>query len=138
MGETGRSTEPRADERVTELVKRATEQASLLVRDEVRLAAAELAGKGKRAGIGIGSLGGAGLLALYGVAALLAAAVLALTLVLPAWAAALIVGGAVLAVAGTAALVGKQQIARANPPLPQEAKASVKADIAEIKERAKR
>src|SRR6266487_1508312 len=100
MGETGRSTEPRADERVTELVKRAAEQA----------------GKGKRAGIGIGSLGGAGLLALYGVAALLAAAVLALTLVLPSWAAALIVGAA----AGTAALVGKQQIARANPPLPQE------------------
>ena len=62
---------------------------------------------------------------------LIAAAVLGLALVLPAWLAALIVGVVVLAIAGIAALVGKKQLDQA---VPERAVASVKTDVAEIKE----
>ena len=61
-----------------ELVRQAGEQISRLVRDELALAKAELAEKGKRAGVGVGLFGGRGVVALYGVAALLAAVVLGL------------------------------------------------------------
>lgn len=138
MSEVSRNTQRTAEEPVTELVKQASEQISQLVREEVRLAGAELAAKGKRAGIGAGLFGGAGSLACYGVAALLAAAVLALALVLPAWAAALIVGVGLLVLAAIIALSAKRQINRASPPVPEQTTASLKADIAEIKERAKR
>ncbi|HUK72846.1 MAG TPA: phage holin family protein [Streptosporangiaceae bacterium] len=138
MSQVGRGPDRMADEPVGELIKQASEQISRLLRDEMRLARAELAGKGKRAGIGAGLFGGAGMVGFYGAAAILAAAVLALALVLPAWAAALIVGVGLLAVAAAVALVGKRQIAQANPPVPDQATASVKADVAEIRERAKR
>jgi ferric-dicitrate binding protein FerR (iron transport regulator) len=52
------------------LVHDMTQQMSTLVRDEIRLAQAEMTQKGKKAGIGAGLFGGAGLVALYGVAAL--------------------------------------------------------------------
>ena len=54
-----------------ELVTRLSSQISELVRGELALAKAELAQKGKRAGIGAGLAGTAGVLALYGVVALI-------------------------------------------------------------------
>jgi uncharacterized membrane protein YqjE len=112
-----------------ELVQRATEQVSRLVRDELALARAELTQKGKHAGIGIGLFGGGGALALYGLGALVATAILLLDLVLPAWAAALIVGVALFLLAGILALVGKKQVSQAVPPVPQAAVRSVRADV---------
>ncbi len=44
-----------------ELVKRLSEQVSVLVRDELKLAQLEMTRKGKQAGIGAGMLGGSGL-----------------------------------------------------------------------------
>lgn len=104
-----------------------------LVRSELRLAQAELAQKGKRAGIGAGLFGAAGLLAFFGTATLIATAVLALALVLPAWAAALIVAVVLLAAAGVAALRGKSQVAEASPAVPERAVAGIKEDIATVK-----
>jgi putative superfamily III holin-X/uncharacterized protein DUF3618 len=76
----------RSDDRsVAELVSEASEQLSRLVRDEMRLAAAELKQKGKRAGIGAGLFGGAGLFALLSAGALTTSAILALSLVLAGW-----------------------------------------------------
>ena len=46
------------------LVNQLTTQVPELIRSEIRLAQAEMAEKGKRAGIGIGMFSGAGLLAL--------------------------------------------------------------------------
>jgi uncharacterized membrane protein YqjE len=127
------------DERSTgELVQQLSEQVSRLVREELRLAQLELAHKGKRAGIGAGLFGGGGLLAAYGVAALIAGLTLLLALVLPAWAAALIAGGALLAVSGVLALLGRSQVRGATPPLPRETIDSVKADVDQVKERARR
>jgi hypothetical protein len=121
-----------------ELVKQLTEQVSVLVRDELKLARVEMARKGKQAGLGAGLLGGGGLIALYGVGCLIACAVIGLSHVVAPWLAALIVGAALLAVAGVAALTGKGRIQQAVPPVPAEAAGSVKADIDEIKERARR
>jgi uncharacterized membrane protein YqjE len=112
-----------------ELVQRATEQVSRLVRDELALARAELTEKGKHAGIGIGLFGGGGALALYGLGALIAAVILLLALVMPAWLAALIVAVVLFAVAGILALVGKKQVSQAVPPVPAAAVRSIRADV---------
>ena len=121
-----------------ELVKQVSEQISVLVRDELKLAQLEMTRKGKRAGMGIGMLGGSGLVALYGLGCLIACAIIAISGVLAAWLAALIVGAVLLAVAGVAALIGKGRLQRAAPPVPEETVSSVKADVEEIKERARR
>jgi Flp pilus assembly protein TadB len=129
-----RTGQPLTDRSTADLVKLASEQISHLVRDELRLAQAELARKGKHAGIGIGLFGGAGVLALYAVAGLFATAVLALALVLPAWLACLIVTVALLAVAGLIALVGRIQVKRAASPVPEQTVDSLKEDIGAVAE----
>jgi uncharacterized membrane protein YqjE len=126
-----------SDRSTAELVKQATEQISLLVRDELRLARVELLEKGKHAGIGIGMFGGAGMFTFFGVATLLATAVLLLALVLPAWLAALLVAVALLLIAAVLALVGRSQVRKATPPMPEGAAHSVKADIDAVTEAVK-
>ena len=121
-----------------ELVKRLSEQVSVLVRDELKLAQLEMTRKGKQAGLGAGMLGGSGLIALYGVACLLACAILGLSRVLEPWLAALIVGAALLLVSGVAALLGRARLKKAAPLVPAQATDSVKADVNEIRERAHR
>lgn len=124
---------PQGDPTLGALVTQLSEQSSQLIRDELRLAQAELSAKAKHAGIGLGAFGGAGLLALYGVGILLAAAVLGLATALDAWLAALIVGVVVLVVAGIAALIGKKQVGEATPVVPEKAVAGAKLDVATIK-----
>jgi len=121
-----------------QLIGQLTEQISQLVRNEARLAQAEVSQKAKRLGTGAGLFGGAGLFAFFGLAVLIAAAVLALALVLPGWLAALIVAVVLFAVAGVLALVGKKDVEKGTPPVPSEAIASTKADIATVKESARR
>ena len=121
-----------------ELVARLSEQMSLLVRDEMRLARLEMTRKGKAAGFGIGMMGGGGVIALYGVGCLLACAIIAISGVISAWLAALIVGAALLLVAGIAALIGRGRLRRATPPVPQQAVGSVRADVEQIRARAHR
>jgi uncharacterized membrane protein YqjE len=127
-----------SDSSVGDLARQLSEQVSRLVRDELRLAQLEMTSKGKRAGLGIGMLGGGSLLAMYGIGCLLAAAILALALAVPAWLAALIVAAAVLAVSAAVALLGKGKLTKATPVVPEQAAQSVKADVEEIKERARR
>ncbi|QFZ18035.1 phage holin family protein [Saccharothrix syringae] len=121
-----------------ELVNRLSEQVSRLARDEIRLAVAEMRTKGRRVGTGAGLLGGAGVLAWFGLGAVIAGLVLLLATVWPAWVSAFVVALAVLAVAGVLALAGRKQIDRGTPPVPEEAIAGVKQDIATVSERAHR
>ncbi|MER7564289.1 phage holin family protein [Streptomyces sp. NPDC048523] len=127
-----------AQEPVGELVQRASQQLSQLVRDEMRLAQAEMTEKGKRFGKGGGLFGGAGLMGVLTLQALVATVIAALSLVMDVWLAALIVTGVLAAVTALMAVLGKQQVRKASPPMPEKAVDGVKADVAEIKERAQR
>jgi len=130
---------PTVHERSTgDLVKLLSEQVTVLVRDELKLAQVEMSRKGKQAGLGAGMLGGGGLIALYGVGCLIACAIIAISGVLSAWLAALIVGAALLAAAGAAALFGKGRLQKSTPPVPKQAVAGIKTDVDVIKERARR
>lgn len=129
---------PSEDRSTGELVKQLSEQVSALVREEVKLAQLEMTRKGKQFGVGAGMISGGGLISLYGVGCLIACAVLAISEALAAWLSALIVGLVLLAVAGIAAQAGKRRLKTAVPPVPVETVDSVKADVAEIKERAQR
>lgn len=125
-----------SDASLPELIKQLSEQSSRLARQEVELAKAELAFKGKRAGIGIGMFGGAGAFGFYGLGVLIAAAVLALATAVAAWLAALIVAVVLAAIAGILALQGKSKVQQATPPVPEEATESVKEDVQYAKTRA--
>lgn len=125
---------PVAEQSTAELVQRASEQISRLVRDELALAKAELTEKGKHAGIGIGLFSGSGVFALYGTGALVATLIIVFDLFLPLWLAALIITVALFAIAGVLALIGKSQMTKATPPEPMAAIASVKADVDEVKQ----
>ena len=126
------------DSSAGDLVKQMSEQVSRLIRDELKLAEIEMTRKGARAGRGIVMSGGGGIIAVYGIGCLLAAAVVALATALSAWLAAVIVGAALLAAAAIAALLGRSQLKKATPPGPAQAVRSVKADIREIRARARR
>ncbi|WP_026533683.1 phage holin family protein [Arthrobacter sp. H14] len=119
---------------VSELVTQLSEQTTRLVRDEMRLAQAELKEKGKHAGVGAGLFGGAGLIAFFGGATLITTIILALALLIPAWFSALIVTVALFIIAGIAALIGKKQVKKAVPPAPERTMDNVKADVNEVKE----
>lgn len=121
-----------------DLVKMMSEQVSVLIRDEMKLAQLEMTSKGKQAALGAGMFGASGVVAVYGVGCLLACAIIAISGVVAAWLAALIVGAALLAAAACAALLGRRRLQKAAPPVPEQAVADVKADIEEIKERAHR
>jgi uncharacterized membrane protein YqjE len=126
------------NESTSDLVQRAAEQISRLVRDELALAKAELTEKGKHAGIGVGLFGGGGVLAAYAVGTLIVAVVLLLAEAMPAWVAALIVGVALLAVAGVLALLGRKQVRRAVPPTPVKAAEGVRADVRTVTDAVRR
>lgn len=125
-------------EPVGELVQRASQQLTELVRCELRLAQAEMKEKGKRYGKGGGLFGGAGLVGFLMLQALVATVIAALAVVLPVWAAALIVTAVLGVIAAVMALTGKREAAQAAPPTPELTVENVKADVAEIKESAKR
>jgi hypothetical protein len=130
---------PALHERSTgDLVKLLSEQVSVLVRDELKLAQVEMTRKGKQAGVGAGMLGSGGLIALYGVGCLIACAVIALSAVVAAWLAALLVGAALLIIAAAVALIGKGRLQKATPPVPDQAVARIKTDMDVIREKARR
>jgi len=131
-------TRPAAAASTGDLVKALSEQMSTLVRSEIQLAQVEVKEKGKKLGLGAGLFGGAGAIALYAVNALIATVIIVLDLFLPLWLAALIVTVVLFVIAAVLALVGKKEVQQAAPPVPQEAIASTKKDLATVKEAARR
>ncbi|WP_208036951.1 phage holin family protein [Streptomyces cyanogenus] len=134
----GRSTDRSDQEPVSELVQRASQQLTELVRGELRLAQAEMKQKGKRYGKGGGLFGGAGVVGFLMLQALVATVIAALAVPLPVWAAALIVTAVLGVIAAVMAISGRKQIDQAAPPTPEQTIENVKADVAEIKESAHR
>jgi hypothetical protein len=122
---------------IAELMRQLSDQSSKLARQEVELAKAELTEKGRSLGIGLGEFGAAGLVGVLALGALTAALILALSEAVDGWLAALVVTVVYLAVAGVLALAGKRRAEEATPAAPERATASVKQDVAAIKEGAK-
>jgi membrane protein len=118
-----------------ELVRRLSDRTRTLARQELELAQAELAQKGRRAGIGAGMLGGAGLIGVLLAGAATALAIVALALALAAWLAALIVAVALGAAAGALALAGRAQARRATPPPPKETVETMREDVEWVRTR---
>src|SRR5688572_12217280 len=114
---------------VGELLRELSQQTTTLVRQELELAKAELAQKGKRAGVGAGLLTGAGVVGLAAFGALTAALIAALSTAMDTWLAALIVALVYAAVAGALALVGKTRVKEATPPAPEQTIETVKEDV---------
>jgi uncharacterized membrane protein YqjE len=112
-----------------ELFKQLSEELSVLVRQELRLAQAEMTEKGKRAGIGAGMFGGAGLVAVLALGSLTACIVAALSKAMDVWLAALIVTAVYAAVAGVLALAGRERIHEATPAVPEQTIETVKEDV---------
>jgi uncharacterized membrane protein YqjE len=113
---------------IGELVKDLANQTSTLVRQEIKLAQAEVTQKGKVAGKGAGMLAAAAIAALLGLGALTAVLIVALDGAMALWLAALIVTVLWLAIAGVLAMSGKKALERATPPVPQTVE-TVKEDI---------
>jgi uncharacterized membrane protein YqjE len=120
-----------------DLVKQLTQQTSRLVHQEVELAKAELAEKGKQTGIGAGILGGASVLALLGLAALTTAAIAVLAEAMEVWIAALIVAAVYLAVAGILALTGRNRLQETAPMAPEQTIETMKEDVEWARNQAK-
>jgi uncharacterized membrane protein YqjE len=127
-----------ADASTPELISRLSEQSSRLVRDELRLAQAELSEKAKSLGRGAGMFGAAGLVAFFAIATMLTTVILALALAVDAWLAALIVTVVLLGIAGVLIVVARRQVSRGLPATPQKSIESVKQDVETVKESAHR
>jgi uncharacterized membrane protein YqjE len=114
---------------IGELLKQLSEETTRLVHQELELAKAELAQKGKQAGMGAGLFGAAGAIGLLAAAALTACFILALDAVMPAWLAALIVAVVYAAAAAVLALRGRERVKQAIPPVPEQTIETVKEDV---------
>ena len=109
-----------------------------LVKSELEQLKAEVLGKLKAAGIGIGLLIGASAFLFFALAVFTAAAILGLATVLPGWAAALIVGGALVLIAVILVLIGISLLKKGVPPTPETTIESVKQDVNALKGTGKR
>ena len=124
------------DRPLGEVAKNLTSDISLLVRQEIELAKAEMGQKARTAAPGIGMFGGAGIVALCAAGALTAFAVLVFSIFLPEWAAALIVGAVLAALAVVLVRQGRERVADAGKPIPEQTIETVKEDVEWTKTRA--
>jgi len=125
------------DSSTGELIKQLSEQSSMLVRQELELAKAELSEKGKRAGMGAGMFGAAGVAGLLALGALTACLILLLGKGMDEWVAALIVAVVYAAAAAILALIGRDRMRESMPPAPEQTVESVKEDVQWAKTRAR-
>jgi len=126
---TGENPNELREQPMGELFKQLSNDLSTLVRQELRLAQAEMTEKGKKAGIGVGMFGGAGIVGLLALVTLSACLVAALATGMDVWLAALIVTVVYGALAGVLALIGKKRVSEATPPVPEQTVESVKEDV---------
>jgi uncharacterized membrane protein YqjE len=126
--DTGHQDELR-DRPLGDIARQLMNDVSTLVRQEVELAKAEMAQKGRTAVPGLQLLGAAGFTALAATGALTAFLILVLAIFLPDWASALIVGGALAAAAFVLAKSGKERVEEMGKPIPEQTIESVKEDV---------
>jgi uncharacterized membrane protein YqjE len=127
------TSEPQAadlrEQPVSELLKRLAHEMTILVRQELDLAKAEMREKAGKAGAGVGMWGGAGVAGLLALGSLTAFLILVLDGAMPNWLAALIVSLVYAAIAGLLYLRGKRRVEEAGSPIPEQTVETVKEDV---------
>ena len=114
---------------LAELLHRLSTDYSVLARQELMLAKAEIGEKGKHAGAGIGLGAGVLVAAMLALGTLTAFLVAAIAVALPVWAAALIVTVLWIVVGGLLAFAARSQLNRARPLMPELTVKTVKEDV---------
>jgi uncharacterized membrane protein YqjE len=113
-----------------ELLQRLAGETSVLVRQELDLAKAEMTEKGKRAGRGAGMFGAAGVIGLLALGALTACLIALLAKAFDeVWPAALAVTVVYGVLASLLALMGRREVREVTPPLPEQTIDTVKEDV---------
>jgi uncharacterized membrane protein YqjE len=121
------------DRSTAELVKQLSQQAGVLVRQEIELGKIELREKAADAGVAIGAFAAAAVAGLLALGALTAFLILALDGVMPAWAAAVCVTAMWAVVAAVLALVGRQRLREMETPVPEKTLETLKEDVQWLK-----
>ena len=121
---------------IGEVASALTRDLSLLIRQELELAKAEMRQKGRIALPGLGMMGAAGVVGLLAAGALTAFVILLLSLVLDEWLAALLTALALAGVAAALALAGKERVEEVGSPLPEQTIETMKEDAEWMKEQA--
>jgi hypothetical protein len=124
------------DRPLAEVASELTRDLSLLVHQEMELAKAEMAQKGRVAAPGLGMIGGAGVVGLMAAGALTAFLILVLSIFLPEWSSALIVGAVLAGAAYVLVKQGKERVEEAGSPVPEQTIETVKEDVEWAKTRA--
>lgn len=122
---------------IGEVASALTRDLSLLIRQELELAKAEMRQKGRIALPGLGMMGAAGVVGLLAAGALTAFVILLLSLFLDEWLAALLTALALAGVAVALALAGKERVEEVGSPLPEQTIETMKEDAEWMKEQAR-
>lgn len=122
---------------IGEVASALTRDLSLLIRQELELAKAEMRQKGRIALPGLGMMGAAGVVGLLAAGALTAFVILLLSLFLDEWLAALLTALALAGVAAALALAGKERVEDVGSPLPEQTIETMKEDAEWMKEQAR-
>ena len=117
------------DRSTVQLIKDLSQQANMLVRQEIQLAKTEVAEKGRRASVGAIALTSAGVAGLLALGALTAFLILALDGGMPNWAAAFCVTLLWAAVGVALALYGREKLREVGTPVPEKTVETAKEDI---------
>ena len=120
---------PGDEKSLGQLVSDLSEQGARLVRAEIDLAKAEIAGRAQQLGVGGGLIVAGAVLALY----LLGAGIATSIIVLDLWLAALIVCAFLLLVIVILVLIGVNRVKAGSPPTPARAIENVQHDIDAVK-----
>jgi hypothetical protein len=136
MSTNSSGTEQLREQPLGDVARDLTRDLSLLVRQEMELAKAEMTQKGRIAAPGLGMIGGAGVAGLMAAGALTAFVILVLSIFLPEWVSALVVGVVLTGVAYLLAKRGKERVEEAGAPVPEQTIETVKEDVEWAKTRA--
>ena len=136
MSTNSSGTEQLREQPLGDVARDLTRDLSLLVRQEMELAKAEMTQKGRIAAPGLGMIGGAGVAGLMAAGALTAFVILVLSIFLPEWVSALVVGVVLAGVAYLLAKRGKERVEEAGAPVPEQTIETVKEDVEWAKTRA--